>query len=279
MIASNRDVLKVDGLHVEHLRADGKGDARPPLVFTHGGSHGSWCWTHFMPYFATRGWDCWAFSWRNHPGSDDLPEDVFIRRGIVDVVEDLARVVKHVVEQVGRLPILVGHSMGGLISQKYAENHPVRGLALIAPGAPTQVGRGRTFDVGIEMSKPWGPPPREIAIEIFGWNEAMADLYYDKLVPESPQCIKEVTRGWLVSVDNVRISSPVLVMGAELDKLGAPDLIHDVAVYYGAEYRFYFGRGHDLITDPRWEETANDIESFLERNFPVPAGGRVRSAT
>ncbi|WP_230371066.1 hypothetical protein [Paludibacterium denitrificans] len=34
-----------------------------PLLFVHGAYCGAWCWQqHFLPWFAARGYDCWAVS-------------------------------------------------------------------------------------------------------------------------------------------------------------------------------------------------------------------------
>lgn len=216
-----------------------------------------------MPYFAERGWDGYALNWLNHNGSRELPEAEFIRRGLRDVVGDVAAVV----EEIGRSPVIVAHSMGGLVSQKYAEQHELEGLALIAPGFPLQTGAGETVDLPLEMDVPWGPPPLDVSRELFfqGCDDEEAERYHSLLCAESPQCIFDVTRGWLVPVDNTFVGCPVLVLGADEDRLGSPAGFRRTAQYYGGEYRFYRGRGHNLMLDKRWEDTARHVASWLER--------------
>ena len=35
----------------------------PPLVFVHGSYHAAWCWAeHWLPFFSTSGYDCYAVS-------------------------------------------------------------------------------------------------------------------------------------------------------------------------------------------------------------------------
>jgi pimeloyl-ACP methyl ester carboxylesterase len=260
-------VIDVDGIKVEYRQGTSNGATdRPPLVFVHGGCHGSWCWERVMPYLAAQGWDGYALNWRSHHGSRELPLERFIRRGLAEVAEDVAQVVAHL----GQRPILVGHSMGGLVSQKYAESHAVAGLVLIAPGLPLQAGGGRRVDIPLDMSQPWGPPPLEVSKELFfqGCTDEEAERYHQLLCAESPQCVFEVTRGWLVPVDNTRVSGPVLVFGNELDRTVAPDQFRAVADYYGADFEFFFGRGHNLLLDDRWQETADGIARWLRRTFP-----------
>jgi hypothetical protein len=39
----------------------------PPILFLHGAAHGAWCWAeHFLPWFAGRGCECHALSFRGH---------------------------------------------------------------------------------------------------------------------------------------------------------------------------------------------------------------------
>ena len=81
------------------------------LLFVHGMWHGAWCWEkYFLPYFAGKGYVASAMSLRGHgksPGRDKLRWT-----SLADYVADVETVVK----QMGNLPVLVGHSMGGMIS-------------------------------------------------------------------------------------------------------------------------------------------------------------------
>ncbi|HEY5531583.1 MAG TPA: alpha/beta fold hydrolase [Candidatus Anoxymicrobiaceae bacterium] len=102
-----------------------------PVLFIHGAWLGAWCWEeNFMPYFAERGFDCYAFSLRGHGASDC--EGYFHLTGCDDYVADLAEVV----EQLGTDPVLIGHSMGGLVVQRYLETHRAPAMVLLASVPP-----------------------------------------------------------------------------------------------------------------------------------------------
>src|ERR1700735_3012442 len=90
---------------------------RTPILFVHGANHEAWCWDeHFLDFFAGHGYRAVALSLRGHGGS---PAKKPVNRcSIADYVDDLCSVV----EGLPTAPILVGHSMGGFIVQKYLES-------------------------------------------------------------------------------------------------------------------------------------------------------------
>src|SRR4029077_17567064 len=93
-------------------------DAHPaPLLFVHGAWHAAWCWDeYFLTFFADRGYRALAVSFRGH-GSSPAPK---LRTcSIADYVED----VSVVADSLPRRPVVIGHSMGGFVVQKYLETH------------------------------------------------------------------------------------------------------------------------------------------------------------
>lgn len=89
-----------------------------PLLFVHGAWHAAWCWDeNFLSYFADKGYRAVALSFRGHGES---PVDKPLRScSVADYVED----VSSVADRLPSAPVVIGHSMGGLIVQKYLEKH------------------------------------------------------------------------------------------------------------------------------------------------------------
>lgn len=253
---------KVSGVFVEASKPRQPSSKKNPIIFVHGGCHGSWSWEKFLPHFAEAGWECHALNWYNHNGSDPHPKNELIQRGIADVVEEISLVAG----QFEAKPIVIGHSMGALASQKFAEQNALAALVLSTSVVPSEVG-GEKIDVPVDFTRSWGPPPFELAMQLFfqGLTEDEARHYYALLCSESPRAAYEATR-WTVSVDKTRVSGPILVLGAELDVLTPPSTSRGLADFYGADYRFIRGRGHNLLLEPGWKETANLIIDWLEQS-------------
>ncbi len=105
-----------------------------PLLFIHGMLHGAWCWdVHFLDCFAQRGCAAHAVSLRGHGESDGRDRLRWTR--IADYVEDGANAVC----QRPSPPILIGHSMGGFVIQKYLEGHDCPGAALLSSPPPAEL--------------------------------------------------------------------------------------------------------------------------------------------
>ena len=117
-----RTILELaGGLRVERF-APRKPIDQPALLFAHGIFHGSWLWWNFMDFFATQGIACYAVNYRGHflsSGHAQLGQAT-----VADYVAD----VKTALAAIGREAILVGHSMGGIVSQKVAESAPLHTL-------------------------------------------------------------------------------------------------------------------------------------------------------
>ena len=83
----------------------------------HGAWHGAWCWERLVPELAALGHRSLAV---------DLPID-----NPAATLVDYARAAAEAFA--GEMPIVVGHSMGGLVIPLVADMIPVRGLVYLAP--------------------------------------------------------------------------------------------------------------------------------------------------
>lgn len=119
---------RVSHLEVIHYAPDVPPPSKGrPLLFVHGAYAGAWCWEeHFLPYFSSLGYDCHALSLRGHGKSDG--HNALHYHGIDDYVSDL----RQVVETLPIEPVLIGHSMGGMVIQKYLERYSAPAVVLMA---------------------------------------------------------------------------------------------------------------------------------------------------
>ncbi|HSV28953.1 MAG TPA: alpha/beta fold hydrolase, partial [Candidatus Omnitrophota bacterium] len=111
-------------------RGEGR-PGRPPLLFVHGAFAGAWIWDeHFLPFFAEAGWECVALSLRGHGKSSG--HDRLDHFGLHHYVEDVAAIAAGL----ERPPLVVGHSLGGAVAQRFVSGHPAAGQVLIAASPP-----------------------------------------------------------------------------------------------------------------------------------------------
>ena len=122
-------------MRLETIKEEPANDARStPVLFVHGMSHAAWCWVeHFLPYFAQHGYVSHALSLRGHGSSEGRKRLRWTP--LAEYVSDVAQVV----DQMERSPVLVGHSMGGMIVQKYLELNGVPAAVLLASAPPQDV--------------------------------------------------------------------------------------------------------------------------------------------
>src|ERR1700754_3534580 len=99
-------------------RAPQRESGKPPLLFVHGAWHGAWCWDeNFLDYFADNGYRSLAMNLRGH-GKSPAPKPAQ-RRSIANYVDD----VESVAQSLPQPPVVIGHSLGGFVVQKYLEIH------------------------------------------------------------------------------------------------------------------------------------------------------------
>lgn len=134
----------IDGIAVECALPE-KEQHPAPLLFVHGSSGGSWVWENFLHYFASRGWTCYALSLRGHHTSD--PVDDWGKVGVDDYLKDIDTVARWI----GKDLIYLGHSMGGLLGQKFAEARNPLKLILLHTGPPRSV--VKNIDVNAFLKK------------------------------------------------------------------------------------------------------------------------------
>ena len=101
------------------MKASG-GRALPPVLMIHGAFCGPWSLQGLQEKFEAAGYSVAAPALRFHNGK--RPPAALATTGLNDYADDL----EHEIQELNEAPILVGHSMGGLLAQQLAARHRVR---------------------------------------------------------------------------------------------------------------------------------------------------------
>jgi non-heme chloroperoxidase len=257
-------------IRLEILSREPAGTApRTPLLFVHGAYVGAWCWDeHFLSWFAARGFPAYALSLRGHGESSG--RDRLHGFGLADYAEDLERAVA----LLDRPPVLIGHSMGALVAQKYLERAEVPAMALISPVPPfglmpstfaLALTRPALFSEINALAAGNSASRGALAEALFAGplEEARIERYYARMQSESRRALADMSGWGLPQLWRTR-RPDTLVLGASHDALIAPVLAQSTATMLGAEYRLLDGFGHAVMLEADWECAAREIFEWLE---------------
>lgn len=241
-----------------------------PLLFVHGSWHAAWCWDeYFLGFFAERGYRAVALSLRNHGTSHRQSPR---RCSVADWVSDVASVA----DSLGVRPVVVGHSMGGLVVQKYLENHSAPAGVLLASVPISGAGRGllrmmgrhplRSAAVTLTGKSRRALNPPEITREFFySAGTAESDVArYSALLDEEYFGRQTLDLTMFSLPKPQRVTTPLLVLGAERDACFSRDEIRATARAYGTEAEFFPGMAHNMMLEPGWVAVAERIDSWLD---------------
>lgn len=240
------------------------------MLFVHGAWHAAWCWEeHFLDYFAAHGYPAYALSLRGHGGSDG--HDRLRSTRLADFLAD----VEDVAAKLPVPPVLVGHSMGGAIVQRYLETRPAPGAVLlgsvppsgalatalrIARRHPTQFARANlSFSLYPLVSTP------ELVREAFFSDSLPREkilTYCKRLQDESYLAFLDMLVFGLSRTRRTR--TPVLVIGAANDVIFEPYEIESTARAYQTEAEIFPNMAHDLMLEPRWQAVADRIIGWMD---------------
>ena len=240
-----------------------------PLLFVHGSCHGAWCWAeNFLDYFATHDYSSYALSLRGHGQSDG--KDVVQWASVKDYVADVAQVANGL----PRPPVLIGHSLGGLVVQKYLEKYNVPAAVLMASSPASGM-----FLRGLSLF--WQRPmlftktfltldvqtvyrtPALVQEMLFSASieKAKVTRYAERFGKESFRAFLEM----MFYLPNPRkVKSPMLVLGAANDAIVRPRAIENTGQAYHAAVKIFPDMAHDMMLEDGWEDVAAYIRQWLQ---------------
>lgn len=114
-----------------HALVPSTGFSLPPIVLVHGAANSAGVWTFWQHELAARGWPTYAVDLRGHGSSS--PMDLS-----TTTMEDYADDVEAIVAQLGQEPVLLGWSMGGLVTMMVATRGRGRACIGLAPSTPAR---------------------------------------------------------------------------------------------------------------------------------------------
>ncbi|MDX9996583.1 MAG: alpha/beta fold hydrolase [Phenylobacterium sp.] len=251
-----------------------------PIVMVHGAFCGGWAFEAFAEPFEKVGHRVLTPHLRGHAPDD--PRTAVAAVSMADYVADVVRLADSLPEP----PVLLGHSLGGLVCQMAAGRARVRGMALLAPSAPWGV-PGNTVEeaitaFGLHMLGPFwtqavepdGKMMRRFSLDRMPRAERSAVVA--RLRPESGRALWETLNWWLDPFMTTRLPAgarevPALVLVGEKDVVHAAATVRQTAARLGAPCEVLPGMSHWLVGEPGWREVAGRVLEWLDREVRAAA--------
>jgi pimeloyl-ACP methyl ester carboxylesterase len=250
------------------------------VVFIHGMFMTPLCWEQWIQYFQTRGYTCTAPGW---PGRDkpvetlraNHPDPELGKLTLVDVVEHCATHIKSLPEK----PVLIGHSMGGLVVQLLLQRDIAAAGVAIHPAPPMVVftTKWSFFKSNWPMINPLISQyrPHLMSFEEFQYafvnTLPLADqrAAYDRyVVPESRRVPRQSLSG-AARIDFSKPHPPLLLTAGSVDHIIPASLNKTNSSKYRnsssvADYKESAGRVHFTMWQKGWEQEADYILAWLK---------------
>jgi pimeloyl-ACP methyl ester carboxylesterase len=253
------------------------------IFMIHGMWGGPWNWENYQSFFEAKGYHCVIPTLRHHDlGSSSDPHHDLGNTSLLDYASDL----QEEMERLDEKPILMGHSMGGLLAQILASRGLGELAVLVTPATP----RGIicitpsvlwSFKGAFARWGFWRKPYKQSFAEasysmMFLLNPEQQLEHYKRFCHESGRAACEIGF-WIFDpykashVDESRVTCPVFVVGAALDRITPAGNTKKVADKYRATstYRQYDNHAHWIMGEPGWQEVAEDIARWMEEKLTL----------
>ena len=240
---------------------------RAPVIMVHGAFCGGWTFDAFRGPFEAAGHRVLTPDLIGHDGHGSA---------VGVSMSDYARQIARLAQSCETPPILVGHSLGGLVAQMAASRARISKLILLAPSAPWGVS-GASLEEAVSA----------VSLYTFGpyWLQAIAPDYgvvrrysvdrlekaqrkaiFARMTAESGRALWETLNWWLDPFMTTSVSPPgcpVLAIAGGRDVIHPPTTVRQTAARLGGAVEVFPEMSHWLPGEPGWERVAQRCLDFI----------------
>jgi non-heme chloroperoxidase len=257
-----------------------------PVVFVHGLWLHATGWTNWLEMFESAGYDPIA---PGYPGDGASVQET--RRHPERLaglgIDDLTSAYTEAIAALPAKPIVIGHSLGGLIAQKLLAQGTAAAAVAVNPGQIKGVLRIPLVQLRSGYPALRRPGNRHRAISLnakqfhFGFGNALSatesqDLFDRWTIPGPGRPAFEVAtsnvrRTSAAAVDTRRADrGPLLFIAGAADHIVPPAVVKAACDLYATsrattDYHVFPGRGHSMVLDHGWRDVAEYSLSWLNR--------------
>jgi pimeloyl-ACP methyl ester carboxylesterase len=245
-----------------------------PILMAHGMWHGAWCWEAWQKLFAEWGWESVAYSLPGHAKSP-------VQRQIwLCTLDYNLAFVRDEVKRLPRKPILMGHSMGGALSQWYLRHvgDDLPAVVLVASWTSHNAvmdslpmflkldSFGMLLVSLMWNARPYVRNPQTAARALITDGALLSpDELFARLDSESALVTLQHNPPFWRPAENIK--TPMLLLAGEKDAVIGVEPLRKSAAHYHADFVLVPEAGHNLMMEKSYQETARQIDEWLVKRI------------
>jgi pimeloyl-ACP methyl ester carboxylesterase len=255
---------------MQYLSAVGKKKQKHPILFLHGAYCDSQVWKeHFLEYFSNEGFDCYLLDFQNQENMFNMQQTK-----LCDYVDQVLKAIN----EIGELPIVVGHSMGCAVMQKLYQEKKLKFPAwvMMTPAPPRNFYESsqemllnnpqlfsQMYMLQMMGSAFVSPSIAKLALFSDDFDEKLAFKYFSKVKPMPPSLVFDIMT-LNISDEDLQVDFPVLIQEAKQDRLISSKNMKMTQKTFNTKSKIY-NSGHAIMLDKEWEKSAADIVKFATK--------------
>jgi pimeloyl-ACP methyl ester carboxylesterase len=247
------------------------------IVFIHGMFQNNKSWAKWINYFEQLGYTCIAPAWPLHEGEPKALRES-PPAGLGDLrLDEVIMKMTDIVSGLDERPIVIGHSVGGLITQILANRNLVSMGIPIASVAPNRMLslNWDFFKNSVEITNPFkGDEPMYTDLKSFHasfCNTLDADAAAAAFEETATHDSRNILRDCMLSAGEVDLElphAPLLFIGGEEDKIVPCQLVEKNSKAYKDKasitaYKQFRNRSHYICGEPKWDEVADYVAEWV----------------